>query len=112
MRTHTFLKILYAVLGVAILGMVLNQYNPDAKSDIGILLGYLMLIVSFPISLVVLALVGFVVLPICNWLAISLEFGYTYIVLYWAIFFSAGYFQWFILVPWLVRILKDHKYRE
>jgi hypothetical protein len=109
MSAQMIFKVVYAVLGVSVLFLVISQHHPEAKNDVGILLGYVMLILSFPISVAVLVILGFVILPIGNWLNISLEFGYIYIVLYWAIFFLVGYLQWFVLLPWLVKSIKSKR---
>ena len=80
MRVNLVCKVAYTALGLSMLVFFLSMYSLEEKNDLGILLGYCALLLAFPISIAVLALLGFIVLPISEWLAISIQFGYLYII--------------------------------
>lgn len=92
---------LWVMLAVGILAGALWIYDgTPATRDVELLVGYGMLVLSFPASCV-LGLVLWVmcdVLEACRLLNL-VRTGYFSLVAGWAILFAAGFTQWFILFP-------------
>lgn len=104
------LRIAYFGVGLLVLGVVLGSFAKYQQKDIGIVLGYCMVILSFPSGFVLLAFLGFVLMPISDALGLTLSFGYTYIIVYWIAFLLVGYLQWFHLVPVIWRLIRRKSY--
>jgi len=73
----------------------------DAGEGTGTFLAYTMLILSFPLGLVVYAILAVLLYLIHSNTGTSLPFGIVYVVLFWSLIFVAGYVQWFVLLPLL-----------
>jgi hypothetical protein len=73
----------------------------DAGEATGSFLAYTMLILSFPLGLVVYAILAVVLYLIHSSTGKSLPFGTIYVLLFWSLIFAAGYLQWFVLLPLL-----------
>jgi hypothetical protein len=104
------LRIAYIGVGLLVLAIVLGSFAQYQQKDIGIVLGYCMLILTFPSGFLMLAFLGFVLMPIGDALGLTLGFGYAYIILYWIAFLLVGYFQWFKLVPAIWRRIRRKSY--
>lgn len=111
MSSHIVTAIKWIWLGSAVVVLVLTLYFYDGKpnSDVDLLLAYGMLVLAFPISLL-LAIVGGAI----GQLGYS-SFGYVAETSYWSIalswlcFLVAGYWQWFMLAPWLIGKLRARR---
>lgn len=106
------LKASWALCCICVLAVTLYLYAPHAESDIGIFLVYGMLFLSFPVSLFVTALFTALVViqeslnvPLLDFIG-SNYLGFSVM---WAIFFGCGYWQWFVLTPWLWRKWADRR---
>ena len=99
----------WTVLAGLVLLVTVLFYDGRPNSDAEILLAYGMLILAFPMSIAIAVIVGVV-----NW-AIHALFGvvvtasYLTLILGWAVFFAAGYWQWFVLVPRLLRSIRNRR---
>lgn len=92
-----------AWIGIAVVALLVTLYGFDGKtsSDIWIVLTWSMLVLSFPASLVVS--LARMVLPI------AIETSYVSLAIEWAAYFVLGYWQWFVLLPWLWRKWKTRR---
>lgn len=101
-----FFKVAWTVLCVIVLMATLYFFDGKPNSDADTLLAYGMLVLSFPMGLLVVLLLGAV-----GHLA-YMVFGYVATVSYlsiifsWSVMFAAGYLQWFVLLPSLLRRLR------
>jgi hypothetical protein len=100
------LKIVWVLSAVGVLVTTLMTYSPGSRSDAGIFLVYGMLFLTFPSGWLVVGLVtGMAILqdrlgePFLDALG-SNHMGHVGL---WCAFFTAGYFQWFLLIPFLRR---------
>jgi hypothetical protein len=73
-----------------------------SEPDIAITFGLTMIILSFPIGCGLGTLYGFLSLLLYKGWGITVPRLYADMIV-WILFVSAGYFQWFVLVPWLCR---------
>lgn len=106
------LKALWILCCGFVLGLTLYRYVPNSGSDIGIFLIYGMLFLAFPASLLVAAMFALLAMlqerlgvPLLD----VIENNYGGFCLMWLIFFLVGYWQWFVLVPWLWRKWKARR---
>lgn len=106
------LKVVWVLSSVTVLIVTLFHYAPGPEADIGIFLVYGMLFLAFPISLLVAGLFAGMAL-LQDQLGIPLLdlIGSNYIgfSVMWLAFFSAGYVQWFVLLPLLWRKWKARR---
>lgn len=106
------LKIVWILCSVTVLIVTLVYYAPGPASDIGILLVYGMLFLAFPISLLVAGLFALLALlqeqsgiPLLD----LIDSNYLGFFVMWLAFFTAGYAQWFVLLPHLYRRWKARR---
>jgi hypothetical protein len=93
-----------AWLGCCLLVLVAALYLFDGKpnSDADLVLAYGMLALAMPISIVLAATAALLGQLLHAQSGYVLEVSYASIVVTWLIFSVAGYWQWFMLLPWLV----------
>lgn len=98
-------KLGWLILAVGILMFTLYLYDgTPATRDAELILVYSMLALAFPASQVVtltLAAIGYV--AEASGKSFSIPTTYLTIIVEWVVFLCAGYFQWFVLLPWLWR---------
>ena len=100
---HRALKWLWVLGAFLALLVSLAVYDGKPNSDADLLLGYAMLTLSFPLSLVLaaaLSLLGHIAYATTGYVFTT---SYASIAVSWLVFFIAGYMQWFLLMPWLWR---------
>jgi hypothetical protein len=96
---------------VGLLLLTLSIYDgTPATRDAELVLLYGMLFLCFPVS----QLVALVFWLICLLIAatmheFSIPVSYSTLVIEWLVLFIAGYFQWFVLLPWLWRKWKARR---
>jgi hypothetical protein len=73
-----------------------------SEPDIAITFGLTMIILAFPIGYGLGALIGFLSLVLYESWGITIPRLYDDVIV-WILFVPAGYFQWFVLIPWLRR---------
>jgi len=89
-------------LGVVILGFAFYLFDGKPNSDIAMFLGWAMLVHSFPVGLIVSLLFAGISYLLYNSFSVDVKVGYLYLLVVWLVFFAAGYFQWFKLLPSLI----------
>jgi len=100
--TEKAAKIIWVGLCLVIFGISMFRYGASVSEDIGIFLGWGMLIYAFPASLLVTTVVGGASYAAYKYFGFALKGGYIYLFCIWFFFFLAGYVQWFKLLPLLV----------
>lgn len=109
-------QIVWIGFGLLVLGFLfLLVYLSGGKSgkDVGIVLFYGMFIYTFPVSIIVslffagIAYILDEIYPMMNY-----SNNYLAVFFLWAIFFSAGYLQWFKLLPFLIEKWQARKERK
>jgi hypothetical protein len=65
-------------------------------------LGWAMLVYAFPVGLIVSLLFAGISYLLYNSFSVDVKVGYLYLLVVWLVFFAAGYFQWFKLLPSLI----------
>ena len=96
-------QIIWIVVCVWVLVHTLVAYHQSHNEEVGIILIYLMTTLSFPsgwLIVFMLSGLGFVLYKLFGF---YLPGGYPGIILDWLIIFAAGYFQWFILIPFIAK---------
>ena len=108
MRNHlpAIVKWVWVAGSVAVLLATLYFYDGKPNSDADLLLAYGMLTLSFPVSLLLSAIIGVVGYLAYSMYGYVVQTSYWSIVLTWLCFFVVGYWQWFKLVPWFIRRIK------
>jgi hypothetical protein len=99
------LKVVWSLLALGVLFLTLSIYDgTPATRDAEVLLAYGMMALSFPFSQVCLLLLGAVGFVIEKWWGVvQVPNGYMPLFVSWLAFSLAGYWQWFVLLPWLWR---------
>ncbi|HXM83988.1 MAG TPA: hypothetical protein VN929_18990 [Burkholderiales bacterium] len=94
-----------AWLGVAVAALLITLYAFDGRpnSDIGIFLAWFTLVLAFPISLLVALLFTGVAIAAEKLFSAVIPESYLLLLVNWVCFIAAGYWQWFVLLPWLWR---------
>src|SRR5687768_15073435 len=97
-------RILFFCLAIGILLFTLMHYRGEEDRDISVVFGFGLLLLSFPTSLLVYALLALVAFALDY---VGLDFpslrGYGGFVFSWIILVGAGYWQWFKLVPFVLK---------
>ena len=96
-------KVSWIALALLVLGVTLNRFDGTPNSDIGVFLVWSLLVLAFPISLAVAFLFSAFLFAAHHWFSITVPTTYVFLVIAWVCFISAGYWQWFVLLPWLSR---------
>ena len=96
-----------AWIGIGVVALLVTLYGFDGKtnSDIWIVLTWSMLVLSFPASLIV----SLVHMALGVGFAITIKTSYLSLAIEWAAYFVLGYWQWFVLLPWLWRKWKTRR---
>jgi hypothetical protein len=103
------LKWLWVLGALLALLASLIAYDGKPNSDADLLLGYAMLTLSFPFGLIAAAafsLLGQIAYATNGYVFTT---SYVSIAVTWLVFFGVGYFQWFVLLPWLWRKWKARR---
>ena len=74
--------------------------------DTDIAFTYLMIFLTFPIGYGLAALLGLIFWGLYNLFGVFSPGGFLPNTFTWIIFVVAGYFQWFVLIPWLYQKLR------
>jgi hypothetical protein len=94
-----------AWIGIAVVALLITLYAFDGKpnSDIGVFLAWFTLVLAFPISWLVALLFTGVAIATEKFFSAVIPTSYVWLLVSWACFIAAGYWQWFMLLPWLWR---------
>lgn len=92
-------KIIWVAGAFFVLLLTLTGYDGEPFSDIWILLTWFMLCLSFPAGLAVSA----VHYALGHIFSVTIQTSYLSLWLEWLVYFFLGYFQWFLVLPWLWR---------
>jgi hypothetical protein len=103
MRLQRVFKISWLLLAIIILVVVLAAYDGRPNSDIEQFLIGAMMVLSFPIGFVVAGLFSGMYALLASCCEIAAKTSYTMLFVEWLGFFAAGYLQWFVLLPWVIR---------
>jgi len=108
----TFFKAARAIWTiVALIVLLVTLYGFDGKpsSDIGVLLAWSTLALAFPVSLLVALILAGISIASEQVFSAVIPTSYWWIAISWLCFFVAGYWQWFVLLPWLWRKWKARR---
>jgi hypothetical protein len=104
MKTMKIVKVVWIIVFLVIYLLTVLSFLGGANNELLVFADGLMLCFVFPVGyLLELSLSGFyyflyakykIVVP-SNWLFFTLE---------WVLFFTVGYLQWFVLIPYLFRL--------
>jgi hypothetical protein len=105
-------KIAWLSLAVLIAVPLVVTYNPTSNRDNDIVLGYGLLALTFPSGLVVAALYASVGYTLEVLFSAQLPVGRLAMIVDCAVFLSAGYLQWFVVIPSIWAALKRKQLRR
>jgi len=102
-----------AWLTVAIVGLAFSQYilkldYSDSPRAADSLLGIVMYLLAFPAGNIA---VGFLIV-LDQLIPSHANSDWWDLVVYWVVFFAAGYLQWFKLLPWLIEKWRAHRLQK
>jgi uncharacterized membrane protein YedE/YeeE len=86
-------------LGVFLATLLFYDGTPNSAADLILALG--MLTLSFPSGILLSALVGLVGRMIFEQTGAFVTSSYLWLTISWLALFGVGYWQWFILIPWV-----------
>jgi hypothetical protein len=104
-------RIAWLSLAVLIAVPLVVTYNPTTNRDNDIVLGYALLAPTFPTGLVVAALYALVGYFLEALFSAQLPVGRLAMIVDCAVFLSAGYLQWFVVVPAIWTIFRKKQLR-
>jgi hypothetical protein len=96
-------RAIWTILALAVLAVTLYGFDGKPNSDIDIVLMWSMLTLAFPMSLLVALIFTGVSILSESVFSTVIPVSYASIAITWLCFFVAGYWQWFVLLPWLWR---------
>ena len=99
-------KVLAALYLLLCVGVAVIAFRGRGEGETGIIVGYAMLLLTFPIGLLIAAVISAIGYMFAERIDTLSAGSFTLDAIYIAIFGVAGYVQWFIAVPWLYRKLK------
>ena len=103
----TVLRVVYAIVTVVILVWILLDDSLSASSnrEPNIALSVLMAILTFPAGVVFVLCLTHAPSPVSPLLLSLFANRYVEALGIWSLMFFAGWVQWFLLVPWLLRTI-------
>jgi hypothetical protein len=104
-------KIAWLSLAFLIAVPLVVMYNPTANRDNDLVLGYALLALTFPTGFVVAALYAVVGYVLGTLFSAQLPVGRLAMILDCVVFLTAGYLQWFVVVPAIWTILRKKQPR-
>lgn len=95
-------KTIWVALSIAILvaGIFLYVSGNEADKEGIIILGFAMITLSFPLGILLNAIVGMVFMLLDRF-SVSIPDTWAVFVVVWLAFSIVGYWQWFVVVPFL-----------
>jgi len=99
---------LLALWLLACVAVLLFAFDARAIHDTDIAFTYLMIFLTFPIGFVFAALVGVIFFALYSAFGIIVPGGFVPNLVTWVFLVGLGYFQWFVVVPWLYRKSRDN----
>lgn len=98
------IKASWFIATLSVLFVTLYAFDGKPNSDIWIFLTWIMLILSFPASLVI-SLVHIAL----GHFSVTIDTTYISLTFEWAVYFTLGYVQWFKLLPYIVHKIRERK---
>jgi hypothetical protein len=102
-------KVAWISIGVVALLIALFAFDGKPNSDIGIFLAWFTLVLAFPISWLVALLLTGVAIAGEKLFSAVIPTSYLSLSMSWLCFIAAGYWQWFVLLPWACRKWKTRR---
>jgi hypothetical protein len=87
--------------GVLITTLLYYDGTPNSAADLILALG--MLTLTLPSGILITALVGLLGRMVFEQTGAFVTSSYLWLTISWLALFGVGYWQWFILIPWLAR---------
>jgi hypothetical protein len=103
MKIYRFVKVGWLAASAMVLVMVLIGFDGKPNSDIEQFLIGSMMVLSFPIGFVAAGVLSAIYALLESCCEIVVKMSYAMLFVEWICFFAAGYWQWFVLLPWVVR---------
>jgi hypothetical protein len=105
MRQHIVVvfKVLWIALTTSVLLLALYYFDGKPNSDADILLGFGMVILSFPLGWLLSVTVSLLGKLVYYKFGYIFEASYLSIFMTWLCLFIVGYWQWFTAIPWVFR---------
>lgn len=101
-------RLLLALWFAACVAVLVFAFDARAIHDADIAFLSLMLVLTFPIGYAFAAVVGVAFYALNSMFGIVVPGGFIPNLVFWVFFVAAGYFQWFVAIPWLYRKLRSH----
>lgn len=102
-KAGSVLRWIWVGTSIAALIFAMIVFGPGENRDIDIVLAWVMMTLSFPASVVCVALYGALFFMLESMFAIQVGSGRAVMAATWLGLFAAGYFQWVYVVPFLWR---------
>ena len=100
------IKLAWLVLALLITVPLVVTYNTTTNRDNDILLVYALLTLTFPSGFVVSALYAVMGYTLERLFSTELPVGHFAMIVHTVVFLSAGYLQWFVILPAIWRFLR------
>ncbi len=96
----------------ACLAVLLLAYIQREIHDTDVAFAYLMIYLTFPLGYALGVLVGFVFMVIYYLFGVEVPGGFLSNLCVWIFLVLTGYFQWFVLVPWIYQQIKKSSLKK
>ena len=101
------MKWTWLVLALLLLLFTVLVFDGTPNSDADIVLGYGLLILTFPIGLLVSVVEGFAGRAAFHVMGLNSTTTFLSLGATWLIYAVIGYLQWFVFIPWAICKLRE-----
>ena len=94
---------LWISLSLLLLFATVFLFDGSPKSDADVVLGYGLMVLSFPIGVLLAVLDGYLGRAAFSAFGLISTTTYASLTITWLVYTIIGYLQWFVLLPWMIR---------
>ena len=103
MKIYSFLRTGWLMLAGLVLIVVVGGYDGTPNSDVELSLIGSMMVLSFPSAWLVGAVFSLTYMLLGSCCDVVIKTSYLVLILEWLALSAVGYWQWFVLIPSIVR---------
>jgi hypothetical protein len=107
--TKRLIKAAWFLLAAIILVTTLYFFDGKPNSDVEDFLVFTMIPLTFPSGYLLVGILGLIIHAAYRSFGFTYATSYVSLLIEWLGLFSAGYFQWFYLLPWFIELGKKVK---
>jgi hypothetical protein len=111
-REWSLVKFIWISLSFLVLVVTLLKFDKSPQNDIEIFQIYSMAALTFPTGVLFILFTSGLLAVLEKYFSTQVSTSYSYLLFVWIGFFISGYFQWFLLFPYLLTNLRSYIQRR